>query len=89
MLVRALAVDHPDLRINCLCPSLVETPMAIADLGMDGDALRKMGVPVILPNQLANHALFLASPISAPINGASLVVDFGYMARPAFPQPAF
>ena len=89
MLVKALAVDHPDLRINCLCPSLVETPMAIADLGLDGDTLRKMGVPVILPSQLATHALFLASPISAPINGASLVVDFGYMARPAFPQPAF
>jgi len=89
MLTRALAVDHPRLRVNCVCPSVVDTPMSRRDLGLAGGAMQAAGFPVIAPAQLANHVLFLASPVSAPMSGAALVVDFGYMARPSFPQPDF
>lgn len=89
MLTRALAVDHPRLRVNCLCPSVVDTPMSQRDLGIAEGAMQAAGFPVIAPAQLAKQVLFLASPVSAPVNGAALVVDFGYMARPSFPQPDF
>ncbi len=89
MLTRALAVDHPRVRVNCVCPSVVDTPMSRADLGMDNEQMAAADFPVIAPAQIANHVLFLASPVSAPMNGAALVVDFGYMARPSFPQPDF
>ncbi|HEX7390082.1 MAG TPA: SDR family oxidoreductase [Acidiphilium sp.] len=89
MLTRALAVDHPRVRVNCLCPSVVDTPMSRRDLGLTGDEIARAGFPVIASERIATHALFLASPVSSPINGTSLVVDFGFMARPAFPQPEF
>ncbi len=89
MLTRALAVDHPRVRVNCVCPSVVDTPMSRTDLGMDAVQMAEAPFPVIAPAQLANHVLFLASPVSAPMNGAALIVDFGYMARPSFPQPEF
>lgn len=89
MLTRALAVDHQRLRVNCICPSVVDTPMSQRDLGLAADAMQAAGFPVIAPAQLARQVLFLASPVSAPVNGAALVVDFGYMARPSFPQPDF
>lgn len=89
MLTRALAVDHPALRVNCICPSVVDTPMSRGDLGLDKDEMKTGKFPVIQPDQIVNHILFVASPVSAPMNGASMVVDFGYMARPSFPQPDF
>lgn len=89
MFTKALAVDHPELRVNCICPSVVNTPMSRADLGLSSTELETGSFPVIQPHQIANHILFAASPVSAPMNGTSVVVDFGYMARPSFPQPDF
>ncbi|MDN3460759.1 SDR family oxidoreductase [Rhodococcus sp. APC 3903] len=82
MLTRSLSVDHPRVRVNALCPGLVDTPMSRADLGRaDGFAGSKL--PVMSAQQLAGHALFLASPVSAPVNGTALVSDFGNLARSA------
>lgn len=89
MLARALSVDHPGVRVNCLCPSVVDTPMVRRDLGLDDDGLERASMPIMSAGQLAGHALFLASPRSAPMNGAALVVDFGYTARAAFPELVF
>lgn len=88
MLTRSLSVDHPGLRVNCLCPGVVDTPMARVDLcrpqGFAGTSL-----PVMQPQQVAGRAAFLASPASAPINGAPIVSDFGYVARSALPPLDF
>jgi dihydroanticapsin dehydrogenase len=89
MLARALSVDHPAVRVNCLCPSVVDTPMVRGDLGLDDSGVEKVPFPVMSADQLARHALFLASPVSAPVNGTSLIVDFGYSARTAFPTLDF
>lgn len=89
MFTKALAVDHPELRVNCICPSVVNTPMSRADLGLSAADMETGSFPVIQLDQIVNHILFAASPVSAPMNGASVVVDFGYMARPSFPQPDF
>lgn len=84
-LTRALSVDLAGrgIRVNCVCPSVVDTPMARADLGVDDFA--DAGFPVQGADRVASHVLYLASPVSAPVNGTSLVSDFGYLARSSFP----
>ncbi|WP_115789056.1 SDR family NAD(P)-dependent oxidoreductase [Arthrobacter silvisoli] len=86
-LTRALSVElaADGVRVNCVCPSVVDTPMARADLGESSESLRSRGFPVQGPEQVAHHVLYLASPASAPVNGTSLVSDFGYLARSSFP----
>ena len=86
-LTRALSVElaGDGIRVNCVCPSVVDTPMARADLGESSESLRSRDFPVQGPEQVANHVLYLASPASAPVNGTSLVSDFGYLARSSFP----
>lgn len=88
MLTKALTVDHPQIRFNCLCPGVVDTPMSRTDLGLN-DGFADSGLPVIKPLQIAGHALFLASPVSAPVNGTTLIADFGYIARSALPSLDF
>ncbi|WP_020172385.1 SDR family NAD(P)-dependent oxidoreductase [Gordonia polyisoprenivorans] len=82
MLTKAIAVEHPSVRANALCPGIVDTPMSRADLGR-AEGFADSALPVADPRDIASHALFLASPVSAPINATSLVADFGYLARPA------
>ncbi|OFI37024.1 dehydrogenase [Arthrobacter sp. SW1] len=86
-LTRALSVElaADGVRVNCVCPSVVDTPMARTDLGETSESLNARDFPVQSPEQVANHVLYLASPASAPVNGTSLVSDFGYLARSSFP----
>ena len=88
MLTKSLSVDHPQVRVNCLCPGVVDTPMSRADLGFP-DGFDGSNLPIMQAHQIAQHAVFLASPISAPMNGTSLVSDFGYAARSALPPLEF
>jgi NAD(P)-dependent dehydrogenase (short-subunit alcohol dehydrogenase family) len=84
-LTRALATDlAPDgIRVNCVCPSIVDTPMARRDLQTADFA--DAGFPVQSPEEVARHVLYLCSPVSRPVNGTTLVSDFGYLARSSFP----
>ena len=85
-LTRALAVDCAPLgiRVNCLCPGPVDTPM-LRGWYAAGDAaeLEKRQVkPIPLgrvgkPEELAEAALFLASDSSSYMTGAMLTVDGG------------
>lgn len=85
-LARALAIDSAPLgiRVNCLCPGPVDTPMLRAWF-QTGDpvALEKTQVsPLPLqrlgrPGEIAEAALFLASDSSSFMTGATLVVDGG------------
>ena len=86
--VKGLCVDHPKVRFNTLCPGVVDTPMSRGDLGCP-EGFDGSGLPVMQARQIAKHAVFLASPISAPINGTSVVSDFGYLARSALPPLQF
>jgi NAD(P)-dependent dehydrogenase (short-subunit alcohol dehydrogenase family) len=87
LLTKAMAVDHgrQGIRINCICPGDVETPMLPEDAkfrGMSWDdylagaANRPMG-RVGTPDEIAKAALFLASDDSSFMTGAALVVDGG------------
>jgi len=85
-LARELAPEG--IRVNCLCPGDVETPMLPADAKarglshadyMRGAAKRPLG-RVGTPEELAKAALFLASDDSSFMTGAALVVDGGGIA---------
>ncbi len=87
LLTKAMAIDHgrQGIRVNCICPGDVETPMLPEDAtrrGMTWEAylagaanrpLGRIGQPV----EIARAALFLASDDSSYMTGAALVVDGG------------
>ncbi|GAA2014666.1 glucose 1-dehydrogenase [Catenulispora yoronensis] len=87
MLGKALAVDlGPDgVRVNCVCPSIVDTPMSRADMGM-GEGFEGVGYPVQSADEVAALVVFLASPVARAVNGTQLLSDFGMAARSGFPM---
>jgi NAD(P)-dependent dehydrogenase (short-subunit alcohol dehydrogenase family) len=87
LLTKAMAVDHgrQGIRVNCICPGDVETPMLPEDArfrGMKweeylaGCSNRPMG-RIGTAEEIAKAVLFLASDDSSFMTGASLVVDGG------------
>ncbi len=89
-LTRAMAIDHgrQNIRVNCVCPGDVETPMLrseCAQLGEDLTAFMREAANrplgrVGTPDDIANAVLFLASPMAGWVTGAALVVDGGGLA---------
>jgi meso-butanediol dehydrogenase / (S,S)-butanediol dehydrogenase / diacetyl reductase len=86
-LTRALAVDHvaQGVRVNCICPGTVDSPWVrrlVTEAGEDLDALRarqpmgRLGTP----DEVAEAALYLASPASSFVTGSVLVIDGGLTA---------
>jgi dihydroanticapsin dehydrogenase len=86
MFTKALAVDleRDGIRVNCVCPSVVDTPMLRGFLGDVEPAAAGMD-QLHTADQIAGHILFLASDEAATINGAALVEDFGGLAKSTFP----
>ena len=78
---------HP-LRVNCLCPGDVDTPMLHSEcrqLGQEPAAFMQEAAnrPIArlgTPEDVANAVLFLASGMATWITGAHLVVDGGGLA---------
>lgn len=89
-LTRAMAIDHgaQGIRVNCVCPGDVLTPMLMSEckqLGENADhflreAARRPIARIGTAQDVAQAVLFLVSPMSAWISGASLVVDGGGLA---------
>jgi NAD(P)-dependent dehydrogenase (short-subunit alcohol dehydrogenase family) len=86
-LTRALAVEYgrKDVRINCVCPGGVETPLIEQFKLPDGVnpqvltrimPLGRMGKP----HEVAGTIAFLASDDATYVNGATIVVDGGMIA---------
>ena len=87
LMTKAMAIDHgaQGIRVNCVCPGDVETPMLPADAKMRGlrwedyiagcakRPLRRVGTV----EEIAKAVLFLASDDSSFMTGAALVVDGG------------
>ena len=86
-MTRAMALDHAaeNIRVNCICPGIVETEM-VARFGMDENARRqRMAMHPVgrfgQPEDIAGLAVFLASDESAWITGTAQTVDGGYSAQ--------
>ncbi|MEZ0163653.1 SDR family NAD(P)-dependent oxidoreductase [Kineococcus sp. LSe6-4] len=71
------------IRVNSVCPSITDTPMARRGLGVDD--FTGAGYPVNSADDVAWAVLFLSSPRSRAVNGVSLLSDFGYSGRSSFP----
>jgi NAD(P)-dependent dehydrogenase (short-subunit alcohol dehydrogenase family) len=89
-LTRSMAIDHgkDNIRVNCVCPGDVDTPMLRSECAQLGEEprnfmkaaadrpLRRIGTP----EDVAKAVLFLAGDLSNWITGACLVVDGGGLA---------
>jgi NAD(P)-dependent dehydrogenase (short-subunit alcohol dehydrogenase family) len=87
LLTKAMAIDHgrQGIRVNCICPGDVDTPMLPEDARMRGQkwedylagcSKRPLG-RIGTSDEIAKAALFLASDDSSFMTGATLVVDGG------------
>lgn len=74
-LSRALAAElAPHIRVNCVCPGLVDTPMADGVRDNFGNyALGRLADPL----EIANIILFLSSGEASYVTGATLAADGG------------
>lgn len=90
LLTKAMAWDHAEdgIRVNCVCPGDVDTPMLRAeahDLGMPLDLFMRNSADrplgrVGAPEEVARAILFLASRMASYVTGAALIVDGGGLA---------
>lgn len=83
-LTKSLAAEwaRHNLQVNAICPTVVMTPMGREVWGepAKGDPLR-LATPsrrFAEPVEVADAALYLASPASAMVNGALLMVEGGF-----------
>lgn len=84
-LTRADALDYSPhrIRVNAVLPGLVDTPMMDQVPGQR-DMVIQMAVPMVpmkrllLPEEIADAALFLCSWKASSVQGSSMVVDGGY-----------
>jgi len=89
-LTRAMAIDHgpQNIRVNCVCPGDVDTPLLRSEceqLGEDENEFMKEAADRPLnrigtPEDIANAVLFFACDMSAWVTGSYLVVDGGGIA---------
>src|SRR5579863_7426200 len=90
LMTKAMAIDHgrQGIRVNCICPGDVDTPMLPEDARLrglkwedylTGCANRPLG-RIGKTDEIAKAALFLASDDSSFMTGAALVVDGGGLA---------
>jgi len=89
-MTRAMAIDHgaQNIRVNCICPGDVDTPMLRHEAQQLGQPeaeflaeaairpLKRFGQPI----EIAQAVLYLASDASSYVSGAALVVDGGGLA---------
>ena len=90
-LTKALAADFGqfNIRVNCICPGAIETPMLERVIEFQGDppevrTMRQKNYPMGrfgTPDEIAQTALFLASDDSSFVTGATIVVDGGFTSK--------
>jgi NAD(P)-dependent dehydrogenase (short-subunit alcohol dehydrogenase family) len=88
-LTRAMALDYAQkgIRVNCVCPGAIDTPMLRWAASLDPDPekvirtcdrMHAMG-RIGKPEEVADAIVYLASPLASFITGATLVVDGGLL----------
>ena len=88
LLTRNMAIDYGafGVRVNCLCPGFIETPMTavLKSPGLEGIRQQFIDLHMLKragrPEEVAACALFLCSDDASFVTGHSLVVDGGMTA---------
>jgi NAD(P)-dependent dehydrogenase (short-subunit alcohol dehydrogenase family) len=89
MLTKSMAIDYGrrGIRVNCICPGGIDTPMLRSVTDLDGlnlyqETLREAHLLGRFgrPSEIAAAAAFLASEDASFITGHALVVDGGFTA---------
>jgi NAD(P)-dependent dehydrogenase (short-subunit alcohol dehydrogenase family) len=91
MLTRCLAVSlaGEKIRVNCICPGLVDTPLLLSIVKreqMEPEKFRKFAeerIPIgryLTEDEIAQGALFLVSDRASAITGVVLPIDGGMSA---------
>lgn len=84
--VTAMELGEHSIRVNCLCPGYIATPLSANTVGRPDALIEKkhhtfavrQPIPRVgLPDDIAQMALFLASDRSTFVTGQALVVDGG------------
>jgi NAD(P)-dependent dehydrogenase (short-subunit alcohol dehydrogenase family) len=86
-MTKAMALDHAaeNIRVNCICPGIVETEL-VARFNTD-ETIRRQRVAMHplgrfgRPEDVASAAIYLASDESGWTTGSTLTVDGGYSAQ--------
>lgn len=81
--VAALEYGRYNIRVNCICPGAIDTPMVArisGEGGMNPNALNRISHlgRIGKPEEIARTALFLASDDSSFATGAPFIVDGGW-----------
>lgn len=77
----SMEVSKKKIRVNCLAPGLVQTPMfeaAVSTTGGLEETIAAYPLGLGLPEDVANAAIFLLSPASRWITGTTLILDGGH-----------
>ena len=100
-LTRSVAMELAEqrVRVNCICPGFIATPLAANAVGGPAEAVERIKPALAeaqpipragLPDDIAQMALWLASDASSFVTGQALVVDGGVASgRRWSEQPGF
>ena len=86
----ALELGAHGIRVNCICPGIIETPLAAGRPDPGEAALEKLRAAgptqpigrIGVPDDIAQAALYLAGDHSTFVTGHALIVDGGWSAGP-------
>lgn len=91
-LTRVAAIEYAGrgIRVNCVCPGAIDTPLLRPSLSIPGFAdgatsmipMRRLG----RPEEMAACVMFLASDLASYVTGAALVADGGLTAQTGMPS---
>jgi meso-butanediol dehydrogenase/(S,S)-butanediol dehydrogenase/diacetyl reductase len=90
-LTRVAAIEYASrgIRVNCVCPGAIDTPLLRPSLSIPGFAdetvrmipMRRLG----RPEEMAGVVMFLASDLASYVTGAAVVADGGLTAQTGLP----